>query len=55
MPKPKFDKEANYSNFEKRSIEQQHHFATKEFAYYDVQGQTPRTLGLACMIHPSAC
>lgn len=47
MPKPKFDKEPNYTYFEKRSIEQQHHFATKEFAYYIVQGEKPRSLGFA--------
>ncbi|KAI4275364.1 MAG: hypothetical protein L6R38_005885 [Xanthoria sp. 2 TBL-2021] len=47
MPKPKFDKEPDYTDFEKRSIEQQNHFATAEFAYYTVQAEKPRTLGLA--------
>ncbi|KAL8922523.1 MAG: hypothetical protein Q9172_003530 [Xanthocarpia lactea] len=47
MPKPKFDKEPDYTDFEKRSIEQQNHFATAEFAYYVVQGEKPRTLGFA--------
>ncbi|KAL8644277.1 MAG: hypothetical protein Q9226_007847, partial [Calogaya cf. arnoldii] len=47
MPKPNFDKEPDYPAFEKRSIEQQKHFVTKEFAYYLVQGEKPRTLGFA--------
>ena len=47
MPKPKFDKEPDYTPFEQRSIKQQHHFATKQFAYYMVQNETPRTLGVA--------
>ena len=47
MPKPKFDKEPDYTEFEKRSIAQQQHFATKEFAYYMVQSSKPRTLGIA--------
>lgn len=47
MPKPKFETEPNYIEFEQRSIGQQHHFATKGFAYFKVQMETPRTLGFA--------
>lgn len=47
MPKPIFDREPEYTAFEKRSIRQQHHFATKQFAYYMVQNEIPRTLGVA--------
>lgn len=47
MPKPEFAEEPEYTEFEKRSIEQQEHFTTKEFAYYMVQSSKPRTLGFA--------
>lgn len=47
MPKPEFEEEPAYTEFEKRSIKQQEHFATKEFAYYMVQNSKPRTLGFA--------
>ena len=47
MPEPKFDKEPDYTDFEKRSIERHRHFTTAEFAYYMVQGSKPRTLGFA--------
>ncbi|KAL8948923.1 MAG: hypothetical protein Q9222_004927 [Ikaeria aurantiellina] len=47
MPKPEFEKEPEYTEFEKRSIRKQHHFAIKEFAYYMVQNEIPRTLGFA--------
>ena len=47
MPKPDFEKEPEYTDFEKRSIKQQEHFTTKEFAYYMVQNSKPRTLGFA--------
>lgn len=47
MPEPKFDKEPDYTDFEKRSIEQLRHFITDESAYYLVQGSKPRTLGFA--------
>ncbi|KAL8779624.1 MAG: hypothetical protein Q9213_006853 [Squamulea squamosa] len=47
MPEPEFDREPDYTDFEKRSIEQYRHFTRKEFAYYMVQGSKPRTLGFA--------
>lgn len=47
MPKPHFDKEPAYTAFESRSIAQQQHFATHEFAYFNVQSSKPRTLGIA--------
>ena len=47
MPKPNFEKEPEYTDFEKRSIKQQRHFATEEFAYYMIQASKPRTLGFA--------
>ncbi|CAF9927205.1 hypothetical protein IMSHALPRED_007157 [Imshaugia aleurites] len=47
LPKPDFDSEPNYTEFEKRSLRQHEHFDTKEFAYYLVQNTKPRTLGFA--------
>ncbi|KAL8878326.1 MAG: hypothetical protein Q9198_003837 [Flavoplaca austrocitrina] len=52
MPKPEFDKEPHYTDFEKRSIAQHDHFSNFEFAYYRIQGEKPRTLGFA--LHDSA-
>ena len=47
LPKPDFDSEPNYTEFEKRSLRQHEHFDTKEFAYYLVQNTKPGTLGFA--------
>ncbi|KAL8834903.1 MAG: hypothetical protein Q9170_003545 [Blastenia crenularia] len=47
MPKPHFDDEPEYTDFEKRSIAQQARFAEDEFAYYQVQSSKPRTFGIA--------
>lgn len=47
MPKPEFETEPEYTEFEKRSIKQQEYFSNKEFAYYMVQNSKPRTLGFA--------
>ncbi|KAL8876626.1 MAG: hypothetical protein Q9192_008831, partial [Flavoplaca navasiana] len=47
MPKPEFDKEPHYTDFEKRSIARHNHFSNYEFAYYRIQGEKPRTLGFA--------
>ena len=47
LPKPDFEPEPEYTEFEKRSLRQHEHFDTKEFAYYLVQNTKPRTLGLA--------
>lgn len=47
MPKPRFGKEPEYTEFEKRSIAQQNHFTTREFAYFEIQSSRLRTLGIA--------
>ena len=47
LPKPDFESEPQYTEFEKRSLRQHEHFDTKEFAYYLVQNTKPRTLGFA--------
>ena len=47
VPKPGFVSEPEYTEFEKRSLQQHEHFATKEFAYYLVQNSKPRTFGFA--------
>ena len=47
LPKPDFDTDPEYTEFEKRSLRQHEHFDTKEFAYYMVQNSKPRTLGFA--------
>lgn len=45
--KPRFETEPEYTDFEKRSLEQHKHFDEKGFAYYLVQNSKPRTLGFA--------
>ncbi|KAI9745922.1 MAG: hypothetical protein M1818_000603 [Claussenomyces sp. TS43310] len=47
MPKPDFDKEPQYSAFEKATIEHHKWFKEKESAYQMIQGSKPRTLGFA--------
>ena len=47
LPKPHFETEPRYTEFEKRSLEQHRHFDTEEFAYYLVQNTKPRTFGFA--------
>ena len=47
LPKPDFDSEPEYDDFEKRSLRQHEYFDTKEFAYYLVQNTKPRTFGFA--------
>ena len=47
LPKPEFESEPEYSEFEKCSLRQHEHFDTKEFAYYLVQNSKPRTFGFA--------
>lgn len=47
LPKPDFETEPEYTEFEKRSLRQHAHFDTKEFAYYLVQNSKPRTFGFA--------
>lgn len=47
LPKPEFKTEPQYTDFEKRSLQQHELFDTKEFAYYLVQNSKPRTLGFA--------
>ena len=47
LPKPDFESEPEYTEFEKRSLQQHEHFDTEEFAYYLVQNTKPRTFGFA--------
>lgn len=47
LPKPDFDPEPEYTEFEKRTLQQHKYFDTKEFAYYLVQNTKPRTFGFA--------
>ena len=51
LPKPDFESEPEYTDFERRSLEQHENFDTNEFAYYLVQNTKPRTFGFA--IHDS--
>ena len=53
LPKPDFESEPEYTEFEKRSLQQHEHFDTKEFAYYLVQNTKPRTIGFALHDSPA--
>ena len=46
-PRPAFEIEPVYTDFEKRSLAQHKHFDEHEFAYYQVQNTKPRTFGFA--------
>ncbi|KAK5234248.1 glycosylphosphatidylinositol anchor biosynthesis [Exophiala xenobiotica] len=47
MPKPDFDKEPEYTPFEKASLERNAWFSQTQSAYLLLQGSKPRTLGFA--------
>lgn len=47
MDKPKFDKEPEYTDFEKASFERNKWFGETQTAYLMLQGSKPRTLGFA--------
>ena len=47
MEKPKFEKEPEYSSFEKASLERNKWFGDTQTAYLMLQGSKPRTLGFA--------
>lgn len=47
MPKPNFDKEPEYTSFEKASLERNAWFSHTQCAYLQLQGTKPRTLGFA--------
>lgn len=47
LPKPDFKSEPEYTDFERRSLQQHEDFNTNGFAYYLVQNTKPRTFGFA--------
>lgn len=47
LPKPDFETEPEYTDFERRSLQQHEDFNTNGFAYYLVQNTKPRTFGFA--------
>lgn len=47
LPKPDFESEPEYTDFERRSLQQHEDFDTNGFAYYLVQNTKPRTFGFA--------
>ena len=47
LPKPDFESEPEYTDCERRSLQQHDEFSTKGLAYYLVQNAKPRTFGFA--------